>query len=290
MRSGLEHLGGAPARRILVIGSGGFIGGAILSELRRQGLPAKGASRGDVDLSAPDGESKLAALVEAGDAIVMVAARAPARTTAQLMDNLAMAQTVIAAVASIELAHFLYVSSDAVYADDANPVSERSALAPSTLHGMMHAARELMFASAVKAPIAVLRPTLIYGPRDPHSGYGPNRFWREAAQSGEIRIFGEGEERRDHIFIDDVARLAVEMVKSRSIGSLNAATGRAASFHDIAHMLAAIAEPKAKVASIPRPGPRPHLLHRHFDPTARLKAFPNFAPTPLEEGLRRYAV
>ena len=42
-------------------------------------------------------------------------------------------------------AHLVYISSDAVYADEANPVNERSALAPSTLHGMMHAARELMF-------------------------------------------------------------------------------------------------------------------------------------------------
>ena len=109
-------------------------------------------------------------------------------------------------------AHLLYISSDAVYADDANPVTEQSAVAPSTSHGMMHAARELMFRSEVKAPFAALRPTLIYGARDPHGGYGPNRFRRQAAEGGPITLFGEGEEKRDHVAVEDVARLAVRIL------------------------------------------------------------------------------
>src|SRR5262249_1112998 len=116
------------------------------------------------------------------------------------------------------------------YADDANPVTERSAVVPSTMHGMMHAARELMFRSEYRGPFACLRPTLIYGAADPHSGYGPNRFRRQAAKGDFITIFGEGEEKRDHVAVEDVARLAVQIMFHRSIGSLNAATGVATSF------------------------------------------------------------
>ena len=68
----------------------------------------------------------------------------------------------------------------AVYADDAHPVTECSTIAPSTLHGLMHVARELMFQSDFHGPLAILRPTLIYGAADPHNGYGPNRFRRLA--------------------------------------------------------------------------------------------------------------
>jgi UDP-glucose 4-epimerase len=39
------------------------------------------------------------------------------------------------------------------------------------------------------------------------------------------------------------------------------------------------------VQSVPRPGPRPHLLHRFFDIANCYKAFPNFRFTPLAEGL-----
>jgi hypothetical protein len=37
-------------------------------------------------------------------------------------------------------------------------------------------AREIVFSSTVAAPLATLRPTLIYGGADPHNGYGPNQF------------------------------------------------------------------------------------------------------------------
>ena len=47
--------------------------------------------------------------------------------------------------------------------------------------------------------LAILRPTLIYGAGDPHNGYGPNRFRRLAATGKPIILFGEGEERRDHV-------------------------------------------------------------------------------------------
>jgi nucleoside-diphosphate-sugar epimerase len=204
-----------------------------------------------------------------------------------LMENLRMVEAVAAALASRPVAHLVNISSDAIYADDANPVTEASYPAPSTIHGMMHAARELMLRSAAPVPCAMLRPTLIYGAADPHGGYGPNRFRREADAGGPIKIFGEGEERRDHVSIDDVAELATLILLHGSRGALNAATGVATSFHDIAHALAALHGPAMRVESQPRPGPRPHLLHRHFDVAAVHKAFPRFRFTPLADGLRR---
>ncbi len=155
---------------------------------------------------------------------------------------------------------------------------------PTTLHGLMHAAREGMLAAATRAPVAFLRPTLVYGAADPHNGYGPNRFRREAAAGGPIRIFGEGEEKRDHVLVDDVAALALLILGHRSRGALNAVTGRAVPFADVARLVAA-GFPGVAVESQPRPGPRPHLLHRFFDITACRRAFPRFRFTPLEEGL-----
>jgi nucleoside-diphosphate-sugar epimerase len=151
---------------------------------------------------------------------------------------------------------------------------------------MMHAARELMFRE-VKAPFAALRPTLIYGARDPHSGYGPNRFRRQAAEGGPITLFGEGEEKRDHVAVEDVARLAVRILQHRSTGSLNAVTGVATSFSDIAHLVADNFEPKVEVKHLVRTVPRPHLLHRFFDITNCYKAFPDFHFEPLADGLAR---
>src|SRR6202035_3325660 len=105
---------------------------------------------------------------------------------------------------------------------------------PVSMHGTMHLARELMLKATIKPPLGIVRSTLIYGAGDPHNGYGPNRFRRLAAKGEEIVLFGEGEECRDHVFIDDVAEIVARILYLRSRGTLNVATGTVHSFRVIA--------------------------------------------------------
>ncbi len=283
----LEHLNAAPVKpsRVVVIGAGGFVGGAINQRLVACDVKTLALTRRQIDLMAADAGAKLKAMLRPDDSVVMVSAIAPAKNVAMLMQNLRMAEAVCEALVAAPVHHLLYISSDAVYADDANPVTEESYCAPSTLHGMMHAARELMLKTTALSPAAMLRPTLIYGAGDPHNGYGPNRFRRQAQRGKAIPLFGEGEEQRDHVSVDDVAELARLMLFHRSRGALNAATGVATSFNRIAHIIAAQFGNKVKVQENPRTVPRPHLVHRFFDITACHQAFPAFRFTPLEEGL-----
>ena len=149
----------------------------------------------------------------------------------------------------------------------------------------MHLARELMFRSEVKAPLAMLRPSLLYGAGDPHNGYGPNRFRRLAEAGEQITLFGKGEERRDHVLIDDVAELAARVIYRRSTGALNIATGTVTSFHDIAELVVRLTGSAAPIVETPRSGPMPHNGYRAFATAACRAAFPDFAYTPLERGL-----
>src|SRR3954468_12142390 len=77
----LEHLNSAPQKpsRVVVMGSGSFVGGAILERLAKEGVPSVGLSRKEVALLAPDAGHKLAARLKPGDALVAVAARAPVK-------------------------------------------------------------------------------------------------------------------------------------------------------------------------------------------------------------------
>jgi nucleoside-diphosphate-sugar epimerase len=151
----------------------------------------------------------------------------------------------------------------------------------------MHLAREVMLKSVVKAPLAVLRPSLLYGAADPHNGYGPNRFRRLAAAGQEIVLFGDGEERRDHVLIDDVAELITRTLVHRSAGTLNVATGDVHSFRDIAERTVAMAQTPVAVRGTPRVGAMPHNGYRPFDPAATRQAFPDFRYTPLADGLAK---
>jgi len=132
-----------------------------------------------------------------------------------------------------------------------------------------------------------VRPTLIYGPRDPHNGYGPNRFRRLATKGEEIVLFGEGEEERDHVFVDDVAELVVRVLGLGSTGVLNAASGDVHSFRAVADLAVEIAGSASRIRGTSRNGPMPHNGYRPFDVTLTRTSFPGFEYVQLPAGMRR---
>src|SRR5262249_452723 len=170
--------------------------------------------------------------------------------------------------------------------DDANPVTERSCQQPSSLHGAMHLAREIMLRTTLKLPLAILRPALIYGEKDPHNGYGPNRFRPLAPNPEAITLFPPAEHGRDHVHVDDVVELVGAVLQHGSTGTLNIATGRSASFREVAEMIVALSSCSVEIRGTPRQNP---ITHRHFDITDCLKAFPEFRYIPLRDGLARVA-
>lgn len=271
--------------RVVIVGAGGFVGKAVTNRLLTQGVSVVGVARQDLDLLAGDAAEKLALTLRKSDTLVMIAAQAPVKNNTMLIDNLRMMAAVCSALGSVPVAHVVYVSSDAVYADADTPLSESSCAQPTSLHGIMHLARETMLADVYKGPLCLLRPTLIYGAADPHNGYGPNRFRRLAHCGEEIVLFGEGEERRDHVYIDDVAEIVARCVSLRSDGTLNIATGSVTSFREIAERIVAMAPKPVAIRSTPRTGPMPHRGYRAFDLSATTRAFPDFRYTPLEIGL-----
>jgi UDP-glucose 4-epimerase len=285
----LTHLQNTPRlpSRTLVIGAGGFVGAAIARRVKRERGEVIALSRHEVDLQAADAAQRLASLLKPGDAVVAAAARAPCKDIAMMVDNMIITRAMIDALRGADVSHIVNVSSDAIYADEPLPLTETSPAAPTSMHGTMHLAREIAFASEIRAPIAILRPTLIYGTDDPHNGYGPNRFRRLANANQDIVLFGEGEERRDHVFIEDVAEIALRVLMHRSRGALNIATGAVHSFREIAEQVVALAPNKVRISGSPRNGPMPHNGFRPFDPSAAKAAFPDFAFTPLEVGLAK---
>ncbi len=283
----LEHLYAVPQapKRVIVMGAAGFVGGAVVARLERDKVPVLALGRGEVDLLAHDAARRLASLLRPDDAFVAVSARAPVKNSDMLVENMIMARAMACALAGNPVAHVVNVSSDAIYADSTDPLTEDSCAAPGSLHGVMHLARELIFRSEVKVPLAMVRPTLIYGSADPHNGYGPNKFRRLAERGESIALFGEGEERRDHVYIDDVAEIIVRVLFRKSAGNLNIATGEVHSFREIAEQVIRLSGPVIAIKRSPRTGPIPHNGYRPFNIAACRAAFPDFRYTSLEQGL-----
>src|SRR3546814_10852156 len=153
------------------------------------------------------------------------------------------------------------ISSDAVYPMKDGLVSEATPAEPTDLYAAMHITRELMAKATVKAPLAVLRPTLIYGAEDTHNSYGPNRLRRMARKDARRTLFGAGEETRDHISVDDVYRLILLTLRHRSEGVVNLATGHSISYMELARKIADLFDTPVDLVTTPRRNP---VTHRHF--------------------------
>src|SRR5437762_2069966 len=262
----LHHHEPTKPGHVVVMGAGGFVGQASARLLAASGVPMTSLTRKKVDLLDAEAAGRLASYLSPETTLVVTSAQAPCKNVAMLLDNLRMIQAVIAAVKSCPVGHLIYVSSDAVYRDSARPLTEASCAEPASLHGAMHLTREVMLKNELpNVPQVFVRPTLIFGPDDPHNGYGPNRFMRLAAQGEDIVLFGEGEELRDHIFIEDVAEIVRRCAVHRATGIINAVTGIVTSFKAIAEMAAAGVEPRVRVRGSTRRGPVPHGGYRAFD-------------------------
>lgn len=283
----LEHLNASPMKpsRVVIMGASGFVGGAVAAALAADEIDILPLGRSDIDLMNPNAVENLAKKLQPNDAFVAVSAKAPAKNAEMMIQNIIMAKAITDALKKSPVAHVVNISSDAVYVDEPTPLNEASCTAPDSYHGMMHLAREVMFKSELVAPLAILRPTLIYGLDDPHNGYGPNKFRRLAQANEDIVLFGEGEEQRDHVHIDDVAAIICLALKWKSTGALNVATGQVVSFREIAEMVVSHSVNPVAITGSPRSGPMPHNGYRPFDISACQRVFPDFKFTPIEVGV-----
>lgn len=257
--------------RIIVLGGTGFIGRNICAQMRARDFEVLAFGSGDFDLSVDASILELASHVNEGDRVVAAFAKAPARTEEDLFLNIEMTRRFIAAVSAKSPGYVLNVSSDAIYCDSMQPLNEASISAPTSFHGTMHCVREKMIDSGFSCDVGHLRPTLVYGADDPHGGYGPNKFIKDAKGSQTVSLFGEGEERRDHIHVEDVSYIATEMIALSYGGAVNAVTGELISFAQIAEMVINKFGPNCELQKISRSGAMPHNGYRAFDNSCATK-------------------
>jgi UDP-glucose 4-epimerase len=269
---------------VVVLGASGFVGRRLVRACMDAGIETVALGSSEIDLADGSAAARLVEQLRPRDVLVFLAALTPdkGRDSATLMRNLAMCQAVCEATRNVELAHLVCASSDAVYSFDTALISEETPAVPTDLYGAMHRARELMLTAEAKAPLAIFRIPAVYGAGDTHNSYGPNRFLRQALKDGSIALFGDGEEMRDHVCVDDAADLMLRVVLHGSKGLLNLATGASTSFRTVAELIAAGLDRPVSIKPSARQNP---VTHRHFDVTNTLRAFPDMRFRTLKEGL-----
>ncbi len=183
-------------------------------------------------------------------------------------------------------------SSAAVYGDSTDfPLREDLPPRPLSPYAATKAATEIyarLYTAAFGLPVVALRYFNVYGPRQrPDSPYAAAIpiFTRWMLNGEPPIVFGDGGQRRDFIFVGDVARANLLAAQSSAADgeALNICTGREVS------LLELIAALKQSIPDAPPPQfapPRPGDIYRSVgDPSKAAKLLGFRAQTSLEEGL-----
>lgn len=246
--------------RVLVTGGAGFIGSHTvdtmlargwfvrvldnLSAGRRANLPADDAGwdfrHGDIR-----DPQAVASAIDGMDAVLHLAAQVSVQASiadpaASAGHNVLGFVNVLEAARRAGVARVVYASSAAVYGMPARlPLDESAPTGPISPYGLEKLIDDqyaALFAGLHGLLPLGLRYFNVYGPRqDPRSPYaGVISKFVDAAIAGQpVRIFGDGRQTRDFVYVGDVAAANVAAVASRATGIVNVGTGASVTLLDM---------------------------------------------------------
>lgn len=262
-----------------MLGGTGFLGRALCRRGALEGVETLGVGS-DLDLGDPGSERVLADMLRPTDGVVMAAVRVPVTTGRDVEEHVGMASRAARACRTAGVGHLVYVSSDAVYGMGVEDVDESTVPQPTSFYGRMHLEREEVFADTVGDRLLVVRPTLVYGHGNPRPNYGIDRLCQQALE-GSIVLFGGGEERRDHVHVDDLASALSAAGSGRILGLVNLASGTSVSYAELATAVASALPLQPRVTSSPRAG---SIWHRRFAVAERLRLLPEVVVREPRDG------
>ena len=276
--------------KVIILGHTGFIGSALHQYFRQNGTnEVYGFSSSAVDLRNPGSLATLEKIVDRKTALIVASAVTRERgDTFEVFDaNVSMISNVARFLESHPVGCCVYYSSIAVYGDPETnlAINEETAVRPDSYYALAKYAGEFILEEAAKRlgfPLLLLRASRVYGPGDTHATYGPMKFIRDILDEGKVYLFGEGEELRDHLYIDDLVQLTDRLIHGKFSGRFNLVAGKSRTFREIVEIFRKLSPQPCETVHVERKKP---LIHQEFDIRKLSRAVPGFAFTDIQKGL-----
>ena len=299
--------------RILVTGGAGFIGSHLVEALLGKGYKVRvldNLSTGKVG-NLPIGNANLNLIVGdvADSAVVDQAMRdcsavvhlaAVASVQASVDDPVSTHQSnfvgtlnVCESMRTAGIKRVVFASSAAIYGNngEGTAIDEDTPKSPLTPYAADKLASEYyldFYGREHGLEPVILRFFNIFGPRqDPSSPYSGviSIFTERALARQPVAIFGDGEQTRDFVYVQDLVSILVQAVEAQepSTGAVNVGLSRSTSLNDlIAELGTATGSPVTVTHQAPRQG---DIRHSRANNVRLLERFTLPAPTSIGNGL-----
>jgi UDP-glucose 4-epimerase len=278
--------------KVVILGNSGFIGSSLEKDIREGGgIQVEGLNSSDLDLSAKESSEKLAKILNK-ETILFIFSRS--RKKQNQIDgfhqNILIDQNIARCLEKNPVKKCLYFSSISVYGETTTntKITENTPVDPSTLIGVSkYAGEKILQFSANNAgfPLLILRCCKIYGPGDTDTvSYGPYQFINTLLKENKLSLFGNGEEKRDYLFIRDLIGIIKHLAFSEAAGTLNLASGKSYSFKEIMLLLRKITKRDFNETLVDR---KNVMIHQGFIIDKLTSACPDVSFIDLKKGLQR---
>lgn len=189
----------------------------------------------------------------------------------------------------------VYASSAGVYGESKPPMRESEGLTPHNTYGYSKYIFDCHVLKVLKqkknSRIVGLRYFNVYGPQEYHKGSAASMIYQLYLQmqaGKQPRVFKHGEQKRDFIYVKDVARITVEAIDSKQSAILNVGTGTARSFNDIIASLNKSLQMNLKADYFDNPYGDKYQNYTQADISLLKQTLKLEAQFSLEEGIEDY--
>ncbi len=187
----------------------------------------------------------------------------------------------------------IYASSAAVYGNEKAPQSESGPLNPLNIYGYSKLIGDQIaeqMATKSKSIIVGLRYFNVFGTGEAHKRNYASMIYQLAQQmkaGRRPRIFHDGEQSRDHIYVKDVVEANLKAAQAKKSGIVNVGTGKATTFNRLIEIMNDVLG--TELASDYFDNPYPFYQNKTQADVSQLKKLTGFeVQYSIEQGVKEY--
>ena len=275
----------------LILGNTGFIGRNLQTFLRQKKQKVLGFGSKKINLLSLRDSKKMKKFIN-NKTIILYLSFNKNQSNANFNDyekNIKMLKNCFETLKLSKPHKLIFFSSQTIYGENTNNnnTTEITIPDPTSYYGIAKYTCERLtkiFSIAHQIPFIIIRIPRVYGPGDDPANYGPTKFIDFYKKNKTLILWGDGKERRDYLYINDLNIIIMKLINKNFSGLVNICSGKSVSFIEIINHIKKITKMNFKFKHKKRTRPKVnHVMNNSY----LKKLIGNYKFMKIEDGLKK---